>query len=49
MENDLGPISEAILSSYRIGGGMNNIDGSNLPSKRALASAQLTTFHQAFT
>ena len=38
MENDLGPISEAILSSYRIGGGMNNIDGSNLPSKRALAS-----------
>ncbi len=38
MENDLGHITEAILSSYRIGGGMNNIDGSNLPSKRALAA-----------
>lgn len=38
MENDLGQITEAILNSYRIGGGMNNIDGSNLPSKRALAT-----------
>ena len=27
-----------MLTSYRIGGGMNNIDGSNLPSKRALAA-----------
>src|SRR4051812_24527640 len=38
MDHDLGPFTEAILNSYRIGGGMNNIDGSNLPSKRALAS-----------
>ncbi|MGB8166985.1 MAG: serine O-acetyltransferase [Chthoniobacteraceae bacterium] len=38
MDKDLGKITEAILSSYATGGGMNNIDGSNLPSKRALAS-----------
>ncbi|RYD62921.1 MAG: serine acetyltransferase, partial [Verrucomicrobiaceae bacterium] len=38
METDLGQITEAILSSYRVGGGMNNIDGSNLPSKRAIAT-----------
>ena len=38
MEEDLGKITERILSSYETGGGMNNIDGSNLPSKRALAS-----------
>lgn len=37
MDEDLGQITEAIVSSYRVGGGMNNIDGSNLPSKRALA------------
>jgi serine O-acetyltransferase len=37
MDKDIGKITEAILSSYRIGGGMNNIDGSNLPSKRAIA------------
>lgn len=38
MDKDLGKITDAILSSYRVGGGMNNIDGSNLPSKRALAT-----------
>ncbi len=38
MDKDLGKITEAILSSYATGGGMNNIDGSNLPSKRALAT-----------
>ena len=38
MDKDLGKITEAILSSYQTGGGMNNIDGSNLPSKRAVAS-----------
>jgi serine O-acetyltransferase len=38
MDKDLNHITEQILTSYRIGGGMNNIDGSNLPSKRALAA-----------
>src|SRR6187397_3713769 len=38
MDKDLNHITEQILTSYRIGGGMNNIDGSNLPSKRALAT-----------
>jgi serine O-acetyltransferase len=38
MDKDLGKLTEAILSSYNTGGGMNNIDGSNLPSKRALAA-----------
>ena len=38
MDKDLGKLTEAILSSYRVGGGMNNIDGSNLPSKRAVAA-----------
>lgn len=38
MDKDLGKITEQILTSYRTGGGINNIDGSNLPSKRALAS-----------
>lgn len=38
MDKDLSKITEAILTSYSTGGGMNNIDGSNLPSKRALAS-----------
>ena len=37
MHNDLGKITEQILGSYETGGGINNIDGSNLPSKRALA------------
>src|SRR3954454_8059044 len=38
MDKDLTKITEQVLSSYRVGGGMNNIDGSNLPSKRALAT-----------
>ena len=38
MHSSLGLITEEILSSYLTGGGMNNIDGSNLPSKRALES-----------
>jgi serine O-acetyltransferase len=38
VDKDLGKITEAILNSYATGGGMNNIDGSNLPSKRALAT-----------
>jgi serine O-acetyltransferase len=37
MDKDLGSITEKILASYEVVGGMNNIDGSNLPSKRALA------------
>ncbi len=31
-------LTEEILASYRDVGGINNIDGSNLPSKRAIAS-----------
>lgn len=38
MDKDLGKITEQILASYMTGGGTNNIDGSNLPSKKALAS-----------
>lgn len=38
MDKDFTKITDEILTSYRIGGGMNNIDGSNLPSKRALAT-----------
>ncbi len=38
MDQDLGSITEKILASYQAGVGMNNIDGSNLPSKRALAA-----------
>ncbi len=38
MDKDLGKITESILTSYATGGGTNNIDGSNLPSKRAVAS-----------
>ena len=34
---DLGDVTDEILTSYETHGGMNNIDGSNLPSKRALA------------
>ena len=36
VDKTLTRITEQMLSSYRVGGGMNNIDGSNLPSKRAL-------------
>lgn len=38
MQPDLTQIVDQILTSYQTGGGMNNIDGSNLPSKRALAT-----------
>ena len=38
MQKDLGRVTEEILASYKTHGGMNNIDGSNLPSKRTLAS-----------
>ena len=38
METSLGNITKAILESYTLVGGINNIDGSNLPSKRAIAS-----------
>jgi serine O-acetyltransferase len=34
----LDKITDAILASYEAGGGINNIDGSNLPSKRAIES-----------
>ena len=37
MDKDLGKVTDRLLTSYA-GGGMNNIDGSNLPSKRALAA-----------
>lgn len=38
MDKDLGKITDAILQSYSDCGGINHIDGANLPSKRALAS-----------
>src|SRR5438309_2678768 len=38
METGLRKITEHILASYHDVGGINNIDGSNLPSKRAIAS-----------
>src|SRR6188474_1377972 len=38
MDKDLGKITDAILLSYDSCGGINHIDGANLPSKRALAS-----------
>ncbi len=38
MENDLGKVIEALLSSYQTGGGTNHVDGANLPSKRAVAT-----------
>jgi serine O-acetyltransferase len=38
MDKDLGKITDAILQSYDNCGGINHIDGANLPSKRALAS-----------
>jgi serine O-acetyltransferase len=37
MDSHLPQIVEDLLDSYRNVGGINNIDGSNLPSKRALA------------
>jgi serine O-acetyltransferase len=38
MDKDLSKITDAILSSYRNCGGINHVDGANLPSKGALAS-----------
>lgn len=38
MDENLNQIADGILESYRVVGGINNIDGSNLPSKRAIAS-----------
>jgi serine O-acetyltransferase len=38
MENGLSKITADILESYRLVGGINNIDGSNLPSKQAIGS-----------
>ena len=38
MDSELGKITEAILCSYHAGGGINHVDGANLPSKRAIAS-----------
>src|SRR3954451_10646132 len=37
MDKDTGKITGAILQSYETGGGINHIDGANLPSKRAMA------------
>ena len=36
MDNDLGQVTDAILRSYETGGGINHVDGANLPSKRAI-------------
>src|SRR5580692_2863071 len=36
-ESNLTPFIAKVLASYREIGGINNIDGSNLPSKRAIA------------
>src|SRR3989442_15846071 len=38
MDHSLAKITDSVLESYRDVGGINNIDGSNLPSKRALAA-----------
>lgn len=38
MDKDLSKITDAILRSYQHCGGINHVDGANLPSKRALAS-----------
>src|SRR6478735_1018691 len=37
MDENLGHITDAILRSYATGGGINHVDGANLPSKRAIA------------
>src|ERR1700744_4936684 len=36
MQNRLTPLISSILTSYEEIGGINNIDGTNLPSKRAI-------------
>lgn len=38
MDEKLGHITDAILRSYATGGGINHVDGANLPSKRAIAT-----------
>lgn len=38
MDKDLSKITDAILASYRDCGGINHVDGANLPSKGALAA-----------
>jgi serine O-acetyltransferase len=38
MDKDLSKLTDAILRSYRQCGGINHVDGANLPSKRALAA-----------
>src|SRR2546421_1835376 len=38
MDHSLAKITDSVLASYRDVGGINNIDGSNLPSKRAITS-----------
>ncbi len=38
MDHDLGKATDAILRSYETGGGINHVDGANLPSKRAVAA-----------
>ena len=38
MDENLGHITDAILRSYATGGGINHVDGANLPSKRAITT-----------
>ena len=38
MDNDLGKVTDAILRSYETGGGINHVDGANLPSKQAITT-----------
>lgn len=38
MDTDLGKVTDAILRSYESGGGINHVDGANLPSKRAITA-----------
>ena len=38
MDSELGKITEAILKSYEAGGGINHVDGANLPSKRTIST-----------
>ncbi len=38
MDSELGKITESILKSYEAGGGINHVDGANLPSKRTIST-----------
>ena len=38
MDSELGKITEAIMRSYDAGGGINHVDGANLPSKRTIST-----------